>query len=66
MNDAARSGGKAAELRTGNEKMLKDFIICKLGFVSRKPVFWVVAPYDWVITFRRLKRTYRFHLQGYE
>ena len=66
MNDAASSSGKAAAIRTGNETTLKDFIICKLGFLSRKPFFWVVAPCGLVIDFRRFERTYRIHLQGYE
>jgi len=42
VNDAARSSGKAAALCAANETTLKDFIICKLGFLTRKPVFWVV------------------------
>jgi hypothetical protein len=32
------------------------FIICKLVFVLRKQLFWIFAPFGWVIAFRSFER----------
>ena len=34
--------------------------------ILRIHVLWVVAPCDWVISYRRLEETYRLYLQDYE
>jgi hypothetical protein len=46
--------------------VLKDFINCKSVFVLRKQVFCIVAPYGWIVPFRRFEWTCRLHLLSYE
>jgi len=44
----------------------KDLVSCKLMFVLRKHVFWVVSPCGWLMASRHFEGTYHLHLQVYE
>ena len=58
--------GKFAAIFIWNAPTMKDVISCQPVFVLRKHVFWVVAPFGWVVGSRLFEGTYLLHLQGYE